>query len=353
MKSMSTGHFAGDVPLGYSFLMLKKPRIPGWCWPQARPVRFKAYETEWSENMDIHHLRYFLAVCDTLNFTKAADNCNVSQPALSRAIQQLEQEVGGLLFRRERNLTHITDLGMLLKPHFENIISELGQVKSDAKRFLTLEQANFNLGIMCTVGPTRFTSLLGHFSSRFPGISLQIAEGRPSQLSEKLYAGDIDVAIMASADGFPERFDLIPLYSERFVIAFPTGHRFSNMEEIPFAALNGENYLQRANCEYDGYLSNICTLAAVELQICHASEREDWIQNMIAGGLGICFIPEFSALIPGIETRPVVDPLVTREVCLVTMAGRRQSPAVSSFVKAVREFPFPESRFVVSREIAA
>ncbi|NJO33208.1 MAG: LysR family transcriptional regulator [Rhodospirillales bacterium] len=76
--------------------------------------------------MDIHHLRYFLAVCETLNFTKAADNCHVSQPALSRAIQQLEQEVGGLLFRRERNLTHITDLGMLLKPHFESIISELG-----------------------------------------------------------------------------------------------------------------------------------------------------------------------------------------------------------------------------------
>ena len=65
--------------------------------------------------MDIHHIRYFLAVCETRNFTRAAEKCNVTQPALSRAIQQLEDEVGGLLFRRERNLTHITDLGALLQ----------------------------------------------------------------------------------------------------------------------------------------------------------------------------------------------------------------------------------------------
>jgi DNA-binding transcriptional LysR family regulator len=321
--------------------------------PAGFPARFRARDFEWSENMDIHHLRYFLAVCDTLNFTKAAENCNVSQPALSRAIQQLEQEAGGLLFRRERNLTHITDLGMLLKPHFETIIAELGQVKREAKRFLTLEEANFSLGIMCTIGPTRFIGLLGHFSARFPGISLTINEGTTAELSDRLLGGEIDIAIMASADGFPERFDLIPLYTERYVIAFPVNHRFSVMSEIPFNALNGENYLQRLNCEYDDYLSGLCDDACPDLRTCHASEREDWIQNMTAGGLGICFTPEFSALIPGIETRPLVDPAVSRTVCLVTMAGRRQSPAVSSFVKAVREFPFPSSRFGVGHPAAA
>ena len=71
--------------------------------------------------MDMHHVKYFLAVCDALNFTRAAEQCHVSQPALSRAIQQLEEEVGGLLFRRERNLTHITDLGALIRPRLERI----------------------------------------------------------------------------------------------------------------------------------------------------------------------------------------------------------------------------------------
>jgi LysR family hydrogen peroxide-inducible transcriptional activator len=76
--------------------------------------------------MDMHHIRYFLAVSETLNFTRAAEKCNVTQPALSRAVQQLEEEVGGLLFRRERNLTHLTDLGLLLKPRLQQIADELG-----------------------------------------------------------------------------------------------------------------------------------------------------------------------------------------------------------------------------------
>ena len=85
--------------------------------------------------MDIHHIRYFLAVCETRNFTRAAEKCNVTQPALSRAIQQLEDEVGGLLFRRERNLTHITDLGALLRPRFQQILDELSGVRQEASQF--------------------------------------------------------------------------------------------------------------------------------------------------------------------------------------------------------------------------
>src|SRR5215211_1462486 len=99
--------------------------------------------------MDMHHIRYFLAVCETLNFTRAAEKCNITQPALSRAIQQLEEELGGLLFRRERNLTHLTDLGALLRPRLEQIIEGVTSAKKEVKRFLTLEQANVTLGVMC------------------------------------------------------------------------------------------------------------------------------------------------------------------------------------------------------------
>lgn len=295
--------------------------------------------------MDIHHVKYFLAVCETMNFTKAAENCNVSQPALSRAVQQLEQEVGGLLFRRERNKTHLTDLGQLMKPHFEQIISELGNVKREAKRFLTLEEANFKLGIMCTIAPTRFAGLLCYFAKAYPGISLQILEGMPQQLSDRLESGEVDVALMASAEGFPERFKLETLYKERFVVAFSPGHRFAGMNAVPIATLNGENYLRRLNCESYDRLKDVAISRGAIMQVGYASEREDWIQNMVAGGLGICFIPEFSAVIPGVQTRPAIDPEFWRDICLATVAGRRQSPAVACFLKALRAFQFPESRF--------
>jgi DNA-binding transcriptional LysR family regulator len=300
--------------------------------------------------MDLHHIRYFLAVCETLNFTRAAEACNVTQPALSRAIQQLEDEVGGLLFRRERNLTHLTDLGQLMRPRLAQVMEAVGSVKREAKEFLTLETANLTVGIMCTVGPTRFTGLLADFRMRFPGISLKLIEGVPAQLSAKLEKGDIDVALMAMVDGFPERFDVKPIYKERFLIAFPAGHRFTEMETVPIAAVNGENYLRRTNCEYRDALAQLIQSCGSAIHVCYQSEREDWIQNMVAGGLGICFIPEFSAVIPGLQFRPVTEPEVWRDICLVTVAGRRMSPALATFLKAVKDYPWPESRFGAPRE---
>jgi DNA-binding transcriptional LysR family regulator len=302
--------------------------------------------------VEVHHIRYFLAVCETLNFTRAAEKCNVTQPALSRAIQQLEEEVGGLLFRRERNLTHLTDLGLLLKPRLQQIVEGLTEAKRDARRFLTLEKANLTLGIMCTVGPCRFTGLLAEFGRRYSGISVRLVEGVPKDLAQRIETGELDLAIMANPDGFAERLEAHLLYRERFVIAFPEGHRFAAMNGIPMRAIHGENYLRRINCEYRDHLSEIAERCEADAPLAFASEREDWIQNMVAGGLGICIIPEFSAVIQGIETRPLVDPDVWREVNLVWMSGRRHSPAVAAFIKLARAHPWPGSRFAASGKSA-
>jgi DNA-binding transcriptional LysR family regulator len=298
--------------------------------------------------MDIHHIRYFLAVCETRNFTRAAERCNVTQPALSRAVQQLEDEVGGLLFRRERNLTHITDLGMLLRPRFQQILDELSGVRHEASRFLCLTEAHLKVGIMCTIGPRRFTGLLTDFNRRHKGIQLQLVEGVPAKLSALLEAGELDVAIMSTSDSFPERFIVTPLFRERFMLAFPAGHRLAQYDAIPIAAIDGEVYLRRVNCEYWDHLSQLCDAQGVKTLDSYSSEREDWIQNMVAGGLGICFLPEYTAVIPGLQMRPVAEPEVAREVCLVTVAGRRFSPAVSTFVAAVKSYGWAEGPAAIS-----
>ncbi|WP_119392105.1 LysR family transcriptional regulator [Taklimakanibacter lacteus] len=295
--------------------------------------------------MDLHHIRYFLAVSETLNFTRAAEACNVTQPALSRAVQQLEEEVGGQLFRRERNFTHLTDLGMLMRPRLQQILATVGEAKREARQFLTLENAQIKVGIMCSVGPTRFTGLLADFRMRYPGISLELIEGMPSALAARLEKGEIDIAVMAWAEGYPERLDLKPLYRERFLLACPTGHRFTRMNAVRMQEVHGENYLLRLNCEYADNIENLIRETGGAVHICYQSEREDWIQNMVAGGLGICFIPEFSVMLPGLELRPVIEPDVWREINLVTMSGRRMSPALASFIKAVRDYPWPASRF--------
>ena len=292
--------------------------------------------------MEMHQIRYFLAVCDELNFTRAAERCNVTQPALTRAIQKLEEELGGLLFRRERNLTHVTDLGQLMRPHLEQVLSETEAARSTASSFLKLKEAPLNLGIMCTIGPLRFIGFLNRFRTDNPGIELTMLEATPARLSELLTEGALDLAVMAKPEAFDERFVVQPLYRERFVVAFPPGHKFESRNALTVEDIAGESYLSRINCEYRDHLRSLCSERDVDIHVTYRSEREDWIQTMVTAGMGICFLPEFSPMLPGLRNRLLIDPEVARDVALVTVAGRRYSPAVATFIRAIRAYRWPE-----------
>lgn len=293
--------------------------------------------------MEMQEIRYFLAVCDTLNFTRAAERCNVTQPALTRAIQKLEGELGGLLLRRERNATHLTDLGRLMRSHLKEVYERTEAAKEQAKGFLKLTDAALKIGVMCTIGPLRFIGFLNDFRARHEGIELTLVEGVPVRLSELLLSGEIDIAIMAQPGAFEPRFDVRPLYEERFVIAFPVGHRFEQRNAVDIAEIEGESYLLRVNCEYKDFLGDLCRERGFETRKAFRSEREDWIQTMVAAGMGVCFMPEFSATHPGVVSRRVVAPEIVRQVALVTVSGRRFAPATAAFVNAVRAYRWPSS----------
>jgi len=200
--------------------------------------------------MEMHQVRYFLALCETLNFTRAAESCNVSQPALTRAVHKLEEELGGLLLRREHNLTHLTDFGRLVRPHLEQMMAQAEAAKSTAMHFLRMDSAPINLGVMCTVGPMRFMSFLAEFHTTHPGCDVTLIEGVPGHLAELLLDGKLDLAVMAQPEAFSDRLDVHPLYRERFCVAFPMGHRFREKNRVRIPDVAGETYLARINCEY-------------------------------------------------------------------------------------------------------
>ncbi len=291
--------------------------------------------------MELHEIRYFLALSRLKNFTRAAEACNVTQPALTRAIQKMEEELDGLLFSRERNNVHLTELGRLVEPHLTEVAARTEAARETAGRFLRLENAQLALGVMCSVGPLRFVGFLGRFKTAHPGVDLSLVEGVPERLCALLESGDLDVALMARPDGFPPELHAERLYSEPFVIACSAGHRFAQRNAVAVADLDGESYLLRMNCEYRDVLAEICLENGAALVRSFRSEREDWILTMVAAGLGVCFLPEYSASFPGVVGRPVISPAVSRDVCLVTVAGRRWSRPVEAFVKAVRRYEWP------------
>ncbi len=292
--------------------------------------------------MEMHEIRYFLSVCKTLNFRRAAELSNVTQPALTRAIQKLEAELRGQLFLRERNHIQLTDFGRLMRPHLEDVLSRTEAARQAAKRFLKLEAAPLKLGVMCTIGPVRFIGFLNDFRERHPGIEVTVVETVPAQLETLLLDGSLDISLMAQPDPFDPRLQVEPIYRERFGLAFPAGHKFERVNTLHVRDVRGETYLSRVNCEYRDHLIDLCAGHGVEITRGFRSEREDWIMAMVAAGMGVCFLPEYSAIHPGIRHRVVDDPEVVREVSLVSVKGRAASPVVSSFIDAVRGYDWSD-----------
>ncbi len=286
--------------------------------------------------MEIQQARYFLALCDSLNFTRAALACGVAQPSLTKAIQRLEDELGGPLFRRERALSHLTDLGRIMRPHLEALVQADEMARLEARHWRQLDRAPVRLGLMCTIGPARLIPFLRGLRRDAPSLDLTIKDAPGRDLVRLLMEGELDVAFIG-LPSLPERCDQHVLYRERFTVAFCTGHRFEAMDVVPLRELNTEDYLNRLNCEYPDYFSALgIPDPSADARVCYATEREDWIQAMILSGMGCAIMPEFLPILPGIATRIVVEPEIVRDIKLVTVAGRRFSPALKCFVDMAR-----------------
>lgn len=281
--------------------------------------------------MEMHQIRYFLAVAEALNFTRAAETCIVTQPALTRAIRKLEEELGGPLFRREGRHTHLTELGRVVRPRFEQALSLTVLARDEALDFSRMVNARLDLGCMCTIAPSSVISLIEFFSRRAPQLTLILHEASGSQLAERLLAGELDVAITALPT-FPEELQALPLFEEAYVIAFPRGHRFGQMAEVPLGALAGERYLERLNCEYLDMFEAAGLTFDVETDERFKSQHESWIQAMVIAGLGCAIMPESLALHPELQSRPLVEPVITRTISVVTRRGRRHTPIVAFFI---------------------
>ncbi len=296
--------------------------------------------------LEIHEIRYFLAVCETMNFSRAAERCNVSQPSLTRAIQSLEGKLGGgPVINRERGNTHLTELGRLMQPYFQRMLENMEAAVSTARTLSVLGAGTLKLGLMCTIGPAKMIGLFEGLSRAYPNMQLILKDGAASILQEQLASGQLDAAIFCQPEVLDDRFHVLPLYSERFVVAFPPDHPWREREAITLAELHQQPYLARVNCEYNDHIDALMARAGIEPLFPYESERDDWIQAMVMAGLGCTTIPEYAVTQPGLPWRPLIEPTVSRTINLVSVRGRPHGQAIGALVMAVKRHAWvPKSK---------
>jgi len=285
--------------------------------------------------MELYQIRYFLAVADTLNFTRASERSFVSQPALTKAIQRLEETIGGRLFDRTKNSVQLTELGQAMLPNFRQIYDSANHAREQAKRLTRDQQEMVRVGVMCTID---FHQVLPGFIESQQGrseIALSFREGNLEALTDALDQGEVDVGIMCSPYEIPKRFEATPLFREDYVVAIGDDHRFHGRDSIEIGELDRERYCERVMCEFSSYIERLLRTRGIGLEVVQKSSREDWIQALVRANFGIAFMPVSIADAARLEYVRTADVPIVREVNVLVQAERPASAAQRAVIDSL------------------
>lgn len=285
--------------------------------------------------MEIQQIRYFLALCEQGSFSRAAEVCEVSQPALTSAIKRVEDEMGGILFHREGKRVMLSRLGQMLRPHFEQMLGDREAAYQIARNFKLLHSAPVSVGVMPTVGAARFAPAFDRFRREHPSVELAVCSAALADLLGQLDSGAVDLAIVSAPGGLPDIYRSEPLCRDRYMVIVAPDHRFARAHSVALQEVSGEAYVDRLSCEMREMVMAVCAQREIELYAHVRSEREDWIESMVAAGLGFAFLPESSVSHRGVVARPLTDPAVERHLLLTDVRGRQRSPAAQALARTL------------------
>ncbi len=287
--------------------------------------------------MTLNELRYIVAVAQEKNFGRAAQRCFISQPALSVAIQKLEEELQTQLFERGKGEITVTPVGERIVEQAQKVLEEAARIRDIAQAGRNQLAGLFRLGAIYTVAPYLLPDLVPALNALAPDMPLEIEENITEQLEAALKTGRIDAAIIAlpfQPPGIVTEF----LYEEPFQVVVPQRHPWAKRKTIDPSELAGEHaiLLNVGHCFRDQVLESCPELNRGDAPVTRSNSLET-IRNMVASGLGISVLPR-DALTPKYHSRlvvpvPFAKPVPSRRIAL---AHRRSFPRPAA-ISAIRE----------------
>ena len=241
--------------------------------------------------MEMHQLRYAVAVARTGNFSRAAEQCHVAQPSLSQQIQKLEEELGERLFDRMKRQTKLTPHGENFLRRAERILEEVEAAKRDASEAGELLRGTLTVGVLPTIAPYLLPSAMIAFTKKFPGVKMVVHEDTTARLLGLACQCEIDLAL-ASEPLRDERFVVQELFSEELLLALPPGHPLCHRRVIKPADLEVEKFIvmKEGHCLGEQVL-HFCDRRDLQPKISLRSAQLETIQSLVHAGLGISLIP--------------------------------------------------------------
>jgi LysR family transcriptional regulator, hydrogen peroxide-inducible genes activator len=289
--------------------------------------------------MELHQLRYFVAVAQTGNFSRAAEQCFVSQPSLSQQVRKLETGLGQNLFNRLGRRAVLTDAGRLLLERALAILSAVDDTKHRLKDFDHLQGGRLVVGAIPTIAPYVLPGALRGFLKRHPHVEVTVHEDLTQHVVQATAAGELDLALVALPIT-DERLTVEPLFSEPLLLALPPRHRLTRQRKITMEDVRPERFilLNEMHC-LGGQVLSFCRDQACQRIACWSSQLAT-VQTLIAMGQGVSLLPAMAQQAEGslrLTYRKLSDECPVRTVAAIWHRQRYHSLAAERFLVGLRE----------------
>jgi DNA-binding transcriptional LysR family regulator len=286
--------------------------------------------------MEMHQIRYFLAVSETLNLTKAAERCNVAQPSLTRAIKALEAELGGELICRERNLSHLTELGQRVLPMLRQCYETAVSAKSVAASIGNGDVVPLSVALSHTIGLKPFEPILQELSRVFPGLQLKLHRGSRSEVIDHLKSGIADLAIAGPLGEAWTRLDAFPLFDLPCELGTGPNHRLATRDHVTFADLGSETLVIDTSCELtEEFRARLKANGLVDSAAHYVARREDQLA-LLRANLGIAIVTVAGAEMHALRHVPLKQLDLCLTVSAYVAAGRQRGNACATLLNMLR-----------------
>ncbi len=291
--------------------------------------------------MTLNELRFIVAVAQERNFRRAAEKSFISQPALSLAIQKLEEELGLKIFERGKNEVSITPIGMQIVEQAQRVLEEAECIREIAAQGKNQLAAPLRIGIIYSVGPYLLPELVPVLKKHAPEMQLQVEENITANLDTLLRNGKLDVIIVALPFGDASILTH-PLYDEPFEVVVSNEHRWANRRSIKAPELAEEKVLllDSGHC-FSNQVAEACPdLNRKGAEIQQGTSLET-IRNMVASGLGITVLPA-SANSARYRSRllkviPFAKPIPSRRIALAWRKSFARTRAIEALAQAIAQ----------------
>jgi len=288
--------------------------------------------------MEMHQLRYVVAVARAGNFSRAAEQCHVSQPSLSQQILKLEEELGERLFDRTKREAKLTPHGEAFLPRAVRILEEVDAARREASDACRLLRGRLIVGVLPTIAPYLLPKVLVTFAEKFPGVEIVVHEDTTTRLLKLAQAYEIDFAL-ASRPIQDERMEVKDLFTEELRLALPPGHRLTRKRTVCLADIEKEPFIvmKEGHC-LGAQLLIFCEWRDLKPTVNVRSAQLETIQALVRSGVGISLVPAMAALserkdFP--EYRSLPAPKPERKIVAVWPKQRPLGRAANKFLKQI------------------